>query len=423
MRSINSSRGSSRRQDSSYDDSELVSQLWLEDKKRHETESEIDMSGDEHHNQIMPSSSFQQSVNPNALMQPGFIFSQCIHPGLIGPHGPCPRCVPRHFYMPPLQLSYPPSEQGILPLQQQSIPAQLWMEQVNQGSIKKSKAMYMSVLPENFKPPEEVLQSVPHNPSKDDTLPPQWIMARGRGAKSHQDPNYDGDETSSVNADKDENNKETFSDNKQMLLFFQIGGNWIELAWILFEGILNESEMVRMVEDIKLKHPNQLQEQVQDMMHRWWKRKGSAATIEELQRALKITGMAYIKDELDGRNSRLASAIQSDSDLDVGAISDADPEVNRLAQEFLGNTAFDSSFDYDSAAESSNYKFVNTDKIMSKLQNKGLLSSSNRSMGESNLRRSQESLSDEESTVPLTGGQLSVKNEPVKFIEVSSTFI
>lgn len=49
---------------------------------------------------------------------------------------------------------------------------------------------------------------------------------------------------------------------KQMLLFFQIGGNWTELAWILFQGVLNEAEMVRMVEDIRLKHPGQLQEQV-----------------------------------------------------------------------------------------------------------------------------------------------------------------
>lgn len=71
------------------------------------------------------------------------------------------------------------------------------------------------------------------------------------------------------------------------------------------------------------------------MMHRWWKRKGAAATIEELQRALKITGMAYIKDELnEGRNSRLEDAIQSDNELDVGAISDADPEVSRLVNEF-----------------------------------------------------------------------------------------
>ena len=50
--------------------------------------------------------------------------------------------------------------------------------------------------------------------------------------------------------------------NKEMLLLFRVSGNWKDLAWVLFDGIQSDSETIRMIEDIRLKHPRQLREQV-----------------------------------------------------------------------------------------------------------------------------------------------------------------
>lgn len=51
--------------------------------------------------------------------------------------------------------------------------------------------------------------------------------------------------------------------NKEMLLLFRVSSNWKDLAWVLFDVIQSDSETIRMIEDIRLKHPHQLREQVQ----------------------------------------------------------------------------------------------------------------------------------------------------------------
>ncbi len=83
--------------------------------------------------------------------------------------------------MPPLRLPYPNLAKGSA--------AQLWYERMQQGAVHKSKAMYMSVLPDNFQPSADMLESTPaptatsnsKQGNDDDDMPPQWIMARGRG--------------------------------------------------------------------------------------------------------------------------------------------------------------------------------------------------------------------------------------------------
>lgn len=189
-RSANSSGRSStagRRQESSYDDSELLSQLWLEDRRRRDTESEGGVSADESgfagvadQSAGAASAVFapnQSMINSSMYPAGGVVFTQCIHPGLIGPHGPCPACVPRHFFMPPLRLPYPSSAHGSA--------AQLWQERMQQGAVHKSKAMYMSVLPDNFQPPADMVhEGEPADAAgkgEDGDMHPQWIMARGRG--------------------------------------------------------------------------------------------------------------------------------------------------------------------------------------------------------------------------------------------------
>ena len=79
--------------------------------------------------------------------------------------------------------------------------------------------------------------------------------------------------------------------------------------------------------------------QVHDMMHRWWKKSGPTATIEELARALDVVRIPYIEEEFFNQGSRrsgrsITAFTESEDDLDVSEISDVDPDVSRLMQEY-----------------------------------------------------------------------------------------
>ena len=87
-----------------------------------------------------------------------------------------------------------------------------------------------------------------------------------------------------------------------------------------------------MITDIELKHPDDMSEQIQDMMARWWKRKGNSATVTQLRDALDLIQVPYVDEDVDTRHSFSASfAIDSDpEELDVGEVTENDPNVSRL---------------------------------------------------------------------------------------------
>ena len=48
-----------------------------------------------------------------------------------------------------------------------------------------------------------------------------------------------------------------------MILFFKVGGkSWMDVAWVLFDGLQTDPETVRMIRDIQLKNPGGLSDQV-----------------------------------------------------------------------------------------------------------------------------------------------------------------
>jgi len=76
-------------------------------------------------------------------------------------------------------------------------------------------------------------------------------------------------------------------------MLFQVGEKWKDLAWALFAGVHTEAETLRMITDIELKHPDDLSDQVQDMMLRWWRRKGNNATVAQLRDALELIQVQF----------------------------------------------------------------------------------------------------------------------------------
>ena len=84
--------------------------------------------------------------------------------------------------------------------------------------------------------------------------------------------------------------------------------------------------------------------QVHDLMHRWWQRRGHRATIAELQQALDACRIAYIPEEFTDRHTSFIAFTDSEDDLDVGQVSENDPNVSRLIQEYdtqSANASFD----------------------------------------------------------------------------------
>ena len=120
-------------------------------------------------------------------------------------------------------------------------------------------------------------------------------------------------------------------------VFIQVGEKWKDLAWALFAGVHTDAETLRMITDIELKHPDDLSDQIQDMMSRWWRRNGTSATVTQLRDALELVQVPYVdEDNADARPSFSTSfAVDSDVDeLDVGEVNETDPDVSRLMRSY-----------------------------------------------------------------------------------------
>ena len=106
------------------------------------------------------------------------------------------------------------------------------------------------------------------------------------------------------------------------------------------DGIQSETDTTRMIQKIQQKYPLSLTEQVHVMMHKWWRKKGRSATIEELRRALDIVGIPYIEEEYLNQRRKLApeggggSDSEEDCELSHSEIDEKDPDVSRLMLEY-----------------------------------------------------------------------------------------
>ena len=248
------------------------------------------------------------------------------------------RIVPR-----PREESYrAPSvmEPNPVDMKQYSTTVRLWMEQVDRKTVLKSNTMFLSVMPPGSKLPKELAKSIPQRSAEEDTMPSQWIIARGRSIRKRK-RELDGQQLRAMSESFNASGYESDGDNpmspgRQTVLFFKITERWPDLAWVLFDGIQSDSETIRMVKDIELRNPSKLSEQIHDLMNRWWKEKGSAATIDELHRALELVEMASIKQEyFDPKTNNNFSFMNDDTaTLDVGEIAETDPNVSRLSRQY-----------------------------------------------------------------------------------------
>ena len=296
-------------------------------------------------------------------------------------------------------------EPGPIDFSKYPVTAQLWMEQVDKKTVQKSKTMSFAVMPEGLQPPEELYKNLPpwDMTSDDVFLPPQWVIARGRSLRKRSKRSSSASSlgprsSSSVGGESDVevSPDRPMSPGRQMLLFFRVGSNWRDLAWILFDGILSESETIRMIKDIQLRNPGELTLQVRDMMKRWWNKKQSAATIEELQHALDVINLGYIQEDFFDQKNSLTSFTDTEDDLDISELSDADPDVSRLIGEY-DVRSMNTSFECENAPERP-YN-LNPEQMMQRLSQKGMLrsSSSRDSIGRrstSSYRTSKESSRD-----------------------------
>lgn len=103
--------------------------------------------------------------------------------------------------------------------------------------------------------PHQLTSDYRHPDTYDDpALPPQWVIARGRTMHIRK--------KNRENAGKDAEADRPTSPGRQLILFFKVGGNWMDVAWVLFDGLLTQPEIVRMIRDIQLKNPGGLSDQV-----------------------------------------------------------------------------------------------------------------------------------------------------------------
>ena len=233
------------------------------------------------------------------------------------------------------QPDLPPSiiDAGPVDFTKFGVTAQLWMEQVDKKAVERSKSMSLTVTGSDQNIPESLKNRFPKEDDDDVFLPPQWVIARGRrGAPLFGEQNRSFGAAS--DSDGEGRPSRPMSPGRQMILFFKVGSNWRHLAWVLFDEILTDAEIIRMVKDIQLKHRGELTAQVHDLMQRWWKKLGASATIEELRYALEFVNMAYIQEEhYDQRNS-ITSFTDTEDELDIDEISDKDPNVSRILDEY-----------------------------------------------------------------------------------------
>lgn len=236
------------------------------------------------------------------------------------------------------------TEPGPVDFNEYGIVARLWMERVDIKTVQKSKTMYLSVMPHGSRPPEQLIDALRRGvPSPDDTdggvMPPQWVIVRSRSIMRRRQKQLERRLMGSLGgADGELDNRPLSPSGRQNVLFFQIGSWWKDVAWTLFDGVQSESETVRMIADIELKNPGRLEEQVRDLMARWWKRRGTEATVEVLRECLDVIGVPYVQEECPGigRPSQSTSfAFESEpEELDVGEVADTDPNVSRLIRSY-----------------------------------------------------------------------------------------
>ena len=296
------------------------------------------------------------------------------------------------------------TEPGPVDFSQYDITAKLWMEKVDKKTVQKSKTMKLAVLPEGQAPPARITDRLSYEMTSDDVfLPPQWVIARGRSLRkikhlaSSSSLGAQRTSSSALNDSDYELSDRPFSPGRQMVLFFKVGSNWKDLAWVLFEGLLSDSETIRMIKDIQLKNPGHLTEQVHDLMRRWWAKRGPAATVEELHMAMDIINMGYIKEEhFDDRTSSVTSYTDTEDDLDISEIDEADPDVSRLINEYQARS-LNASFECDIPPENRGSFYgtgstnnmmappgsssVSADNLLQRLDQRGLLPSQSGSVG------------------------------------------
>ena len=130
--------------------------------------------------------------------------------------------------------------------------ARLWMEQVDKETVQKFKTMYLSVLPRGQSLPPSI-----HAPDIDEMNKlPQWIVAKSRVDMVKRTRRIPSDSQDDLDAVLNE------SEEKSQMIFFKVGHKWIELAWSLFDRLQDDAATVRMIKDIQLKNPDNLEEQV-----------------------------------------------------------------------------------------------------------------------------------------------------------------
>jgi len=354
-----------------YDDSALVGQMFAEKNKPNpftESEGEADTEGAESPTSFRPRPYMMQHapIAPHAFsaFQP------------VSPSNKRVTIVDKKPKKKKKRKDQPiNTEPGPIDLDQYSATARLWLEQVDNKTVEKSKTMKMAIMTENQGPPAELVRNLPeYEMASDDVfLPPQWILIRGRTLRGMKHKSA----TSAASANKsyasesdfDMNPDRPLSPGRQSILFFRLGSNWKDLAWVLFDGLLSDADTLRMIKDIQLKNPGNIRDQVNDMMKRWWKKRGTSATIDELQKALDIVHTAYVQEEFFNRRSTITSYTDTEDDLEIGEVSDNDPDVSRIISEYDVRSP-NLSFECDPPAISGNP--VNRDSLIRGLNVKGL---------------------------------------------------
>ena len=401
---------------SRYDDSALVGKMWGVSKAQVESDSEADADTEDinldtsrgnsmtrgsvsgvphlHH----PEASRQYNARQNQAKRPPL-------PSAFSPVSPGSKKVKIVESKRKKKKDKAPriTEPGPVDFSQYDMIAKIWMEKVDKKTVQKSKTMKLAVLPEGQAPPSRITDKLTYQMTSDDVfLPPQWVIARGRSLRkikhlaSSSSLGAQRTSSSALNDSDYELSDRPFSPGRQMVLFFKVGSNWKDLTWVLFEGILSDSETIRMIKDIQLKHPGQLTDQVHDLMKRWWAKRGPAATIEELYMAMDIINMGYIKEEhFDDRTTSVTSYTDTEDDLDISEIDEADPDVSRLMTEYHARS-LNASFECDVPPEnrgnmygtgSTNnigapgFSSVSADNLLQRMDQRGMLSSRTGSVG------------------------------------------
>ena len=278
----------------------------------------------------------------------------------------------------PKKKRKPIPEPGPVDFSKYGPTAKLWMEHVDKKTVQKSETMFLQVMPKDVKPSEDVQKAFRMSSTSmgdDDVfLPPQYVVARGRSIRRKKRALDQQRTLSGASSGGSDAEDVLYPSECQMLIFFRVGNNWQDLAWVLFDSLQNDTETIRMLKDIEIKSPNNLTNQVHDLMHRWWKKRGQEATIEELRQALDMCHIPYLMEELTDRNSSLFSHSESEDNLDVSALSDQDPDVSRLMHEYEVrslNASMEGGALSDSGDPRRSFN-LSADNLMRKLKEKGV---------------------------------------------------